>query len=461
MVAGEVRGGRRHRPGIARWAQPHVDLVELALGRLGREVAHQPLAEPGIVGGRGQRPRSVRVGVGGCVVDEHEVQVGAHGQLVRAELAQAQDDEGAARHHAVLRREPPLGRRQQGGHHHLGDVGQRARRGFGAGDPRQHLQAGLELPAVRPAAADVERVLQVARIAQPRAQLGREHGPVRQALEEVRREHGVEQVDMAAQMVGQAGRRPIRSASRFSSSGFARKQREQLHARRQAGQELVEQPKGRVAVGLVLQRGQQRRRQLGQQLARAGGARGADMAVMPGADAPRDRRRVLEPHAGQRLQRLGVVAGAGEDEAGAGAQVRLALEQGRVVALDREQRGRAPAAPVPPARRSRRRPRTSRNPARGRAAPGSAGRPPSAAGARARAAPDRPRSAPPTRPPRPSAARPGRRERHRSAAAAARPRGRPGSAAGSGRRTRSRGCRRGRPSGRGRGRGWCRSRDRR
>ena len=60
MVAGEVVERGRDRPGIAGGPQPHVDLVELPLGGLGGERADQPLAEPGVVGGGGERPRTVR-----------------------------------------------------------------------------------------------------------------------------------------------------------------------------------------------------------------------------------------------------------------------------------------------------------------------------------------------------------------------------------------------------------------
>ena len=135
------------------------------------------------------------------------------------------------------------------------------------------------------------------------------------------------------------GAAPIRSASRFSSSGFARSSensctpdgrpvRNSSNSRKAASRSGWSCSEVNSA-GVSSVRSSRARVD----------ARGADMAVMPGADAARDRRRVLEPHAGQCLQRLGVVAGAGEDEAGAGAQVRLALEQGGVVALHREQRG--------------------------------------------------------------------------------------------------------------------------
>ena len=115
-------------------------------------------------------------------------------------------------------------------------------------------------------------------------------------------------------------------------------QREDLHAGRQAGDELVEQPERGVGVGLLLERLEDRGMQLGQQLARPRAAGGADVAVVPAADAGRDGGRVLEAHRGEVGERVGIVAGAGEDEAAAGPEVGLALEQRRVVPLDRGQR---------------------------------------------------------------------------------------------------------------------------
>ena len=112
-------------------------------------------------------------------------------------------------------------------------------------------------------------------------------------------------------------------------------EREDLHARRQAGQELVEQAEGGIGVGLLLERAEERGRELGEELARPRAAGGADVAVVPGPHAGGDGGRVLEAHAGEGGDRARIVLRAGEDEAAAGPEVGLALEEGGVVALDR------------------------------------------------------------------------------------------------------------------------------
>ena len=87
----------------------------------------------------------------------------------------------------------------------------------------------------------------------------------------------------------------------------------------------------RLAEGL-----QQRRRQLGQPFARLGRKRRPVAAEMPAADDPADIARPLEAQLSQRVQRVGIVDVAGEDQvADAGGELRRRLEQRRVVALDR------------------------------------------------------------------------------------------------------------------------------
>ena len=276
-------------------------------------------------------------------------------------------------------------------------------------------------------------------------QLGRELLAIGQPLQEIRGEQGVEQVHMRAQIAREPGCSAHQVGEQAQQLRIGAQQREQLHARGQAGQELVEQAERRVAVRLVVQRVEERRHQLGQELAGAGRARGADVAVVPGANPGRDRRRVAKPHAGQRRQRVGIVVRAGEDEARPAAEVGLALEQGGVVALDREQRlahaclqlrrvGEAGEGGEPleiglalgqglglPVRHHLQAVlELAQEAVGGDQLLGGRGLDP----------------APPRR------ALPGRR---RSAASAAPARARPGSAAGSGRRTRSRECRPGRP----------------
>ena len=116
-------------------------------------------------------------------------------------------------------------------------------------------------------------------------------------------------------------------------------QREQLDAGRQAGEEGVEADQRLVGAAGLAEGLQQRRRQLGQPLARLGRLRRAVAAEMPAANDPADVARPLEAEARQRLQRVGIVDVAGEDEvADAGRKLRRRLEQRRIVALDGVQR---------------------------------------------------------------------------------------------------------------------------
>ena len=111
-------------------------------------------------------------------------------------------------------------------------------------------------------------------------------------------------------------------------------QREQLHARRQAVEEFVEADEGGVGIGGPGQGREQRRHQLGQELARALAARRTIAAMVPGAHHRGHPHGVLEAELAQGRERLGIVLAAGEHEIARGAQSRLLLEQLGIVALD-------------------------------------------------------------------------------------------------------------------------------
>src|SRR5690606_24637265 len=107
-------------------------------------------------------------------------------------------------------------------------------------------------------------------------------------------------------------------------------QREQLDARRQAFQELVEAQDRLVGAARLAEGLEQRRGELGQPLARLRRLRRAVAAEVPGADDATDVARPLEAEVGQRLQRVGIVDVAGEDEvADAGRKLGRRLEQRR------------------------------------------------------------------------------------------------------------------------------------
>ena len=218
---------------------------------------------------------------------------------------------------------------------------------------------------------------------------------VRQRLEEVGRQHGVEQVDIAAQEPGEAWGRSGEIGQQRQQARIGAEQREELHARRQAADELVEQAERRIGIGLSHQRLEDRRRQLGQQLAGPGAPRGADMAMVPVADPLRHRRRVLEAHSSSASASVsGWSLGAGEHQRPAAAEVGLLLEQGGIVVFD----GLQPAAHHPLEGSRIREAGEGREPGELgivlRQDLGLTGRPPSAAGARPSAGSGRPRSAP-------------------------------------------------------------------
>ena len=226
-------------------------------------------------------------------------------------------------------------------------------RGRAVDQAEQHLQPDLELPRLRPVAGGVELVLHVARPRQPALELVRERRGIGQRLEEVGRQHRLEQVDVAAEMAGKARGRAHQVADQREQPRVGAEQREQLHAGRQAADELVEAGERGIGIGLIGEAAQQARHQLGQQLARPGVARRAHVAVVPGADPGGDLRRLGEAHLGERRQRLRIVVGAGEHQGTAAAEIDAALEQRGVVALDAAQLvGRSPRS----ARRRRRTP---------------------------------------------------------------------------------------------------------
>ena len=95
----------------------------------------------------------------------------------------------------------------------------------------------------------------------------------------------------------------------------------------------------RVGIGGAAEDAQQFRHELGQDLARPLAARRADAAVMPAAHHRRDPRRLAEAEPRQRRQRLRVVLGAGEDEIAGSGEARRLLEQFGIMPLDRAEPG--------------------------------------------------------------------------------------------------------------------------
>ena len=109
-------------------------------------------------------------------------------------------------------------------------------------------------------------------------------------------------------------------------------QREQLDARRQAGQKPVEGDEGEIGIAALGERRQKRRHQLGEALAGPRRAGCGIAAEMPAAHRRRELAWLAEAHRRQGLDGLGIIAGAGEDEAaGLGREPARLLEERRIM----------------------------------------------------------------------------------------------------------------------------------
>ncbi len=172
-----------------------------------------------------------------------------------------------------------------GGDHAFGQqrVGAaRLRGGDGAGE---HAHADQELLLVGEEARAVQRRLEIAGA----FQLGGDHrlevGAVGQAAEEAGVEHGVEHAPALAQDAGEPGRGAHDGGDHLEQGRLLLQEREQLHARRQLGEEAVEADEGEIGIGGLGERLDQHRLHLGEQLAGARAAHGRVAPVMPAADA--------------------------------------------------------------------------------------------------------------------------------------------------------------------------------
>ena len=120
--------------------------------------------------------------------------------------------------------------------------------------------------------------------------------------------------------------------------GIAMQQAEELHARRQPGQQRIEAAQRLVGVRLAPAGGEQSGHQRGQQLARPLAAGGPGAAMVPAAHHGGDARRVAKPDPAERRQRAGVVLHAGEDQIAIarkpfGGKPRRAFEEAAVMLL--------------------------------------------------------------------------------------------------------------------------------
>ena len=102
LVARETADLGGERPGAARRAQPHIDVVERAVIGLRGQRIDQPLGQAGEILRAVERTLAVRFGVLVVeIVDQDQVEIGTRGHLAPAELAHGQHRGLLAAHMAV------------------------------------------------------------------------------------------------------------------------------------------------------------------------------------------------------------------------------------------------------------------------------------------------------------------------------------------------------------------------
>ena len=289
LIAAKAGERRRDRAGLARRPEAHVNLVKPALGGGRRQGVDQALGKAGEVVARRERLGAV-AGVEAliAIVDEDQVQIGAHRHLAAAQLAEAEDRQLGAGQAAVGLGEFLQDRLGERGDDAIGDVAQRpAGLGQGVG-VAQDLHADLELAVVGPAPRQVEHVLEVPSPREPPRQLLVHGRAARRPGVEVGRQDGIQQARVAAQVIGESRRRAHDLGQQVEQVRVGVQQGEQLHPGGQAGEELVELDQGGVRVGRAAQGLEQGRHQLGQELAGPGAARRAVAAVVPAAHQAED-----------------------------------------------------------------------------------------------------------------------------------------------------------------------------
>ena len=397
LVVDEGLQLRGDRPLLPRRPQPHVDLVQRALGGRRRQRADQALRQARVVLLRRQRPRAVRLRRRVVeVVDEDEVEIGGGGHLAPAELAHGDDGRAAARHLPVRAHQLALDGALQRIDQPLGEQRVGAAGLVGLDGARQHAHADEELLLAADDARAVEHVLDVVLAVadlggdEPVELLGR-----RQHAERARIEHGIEQPAAARQDARQARRRAHDVGEQPQQRRIGAQQREQLHAGRQLGEEAVEAGQRAVGIGGVGERRDQQRLHLGEAFARARRAHGRIAAVMPAADDGQHLGGLREAHLLQRRDGARIVLLAGEHHVDAArrsapARPRTAPRSASAPSRAARSAARENVAVSGIARRTAR----SFRAAPDRPAPrASARRRPSAAGARCGAGRGRPRSA--------------------------------------------------------------------
>ena len=294
MVDAEAVEMGRHRPLVAGRAQAHVDIVEHALGGQAVMAAIRRWVRRAIILVEAERTGAIRpLGTGRMIIDEDEIEIGRRRHLAAAKLAQRQ-------HGACARATRPWrsamsfstadsSRCDQD----LGQCRRRRRRPrrrspFPTGRGRRRGTA-CSLPITRARSITSSRACLAGDAPRPpgtRSPPWRGKGPKKPAVE-----HGVEHLGATA-TAARRGAAPSRGSWRSDREArIGLEQREQLHARRQAGEKPVEGDEGVIGIaGSRASADSKRRHQLGQKLAGARAAGRGIAAEMPAAHRRRQLR---------------------------------------------------------------------------------------------------------------------------------------------------------------------------
>ena len=199
---------------------------------------------------------------------------------------------------------------------------------------RQQPGRNQELLLLRNDAGAFDHFLIVARLGKKRVDLSDQHRRPPHLVVEGRVDQRVHHMGAVDDRFGHARCRGEQLHQQVAQLPMGAQQREQLHARWQPPEEIVEPLEGEVGIAGARDGGQQRRQQFGQVGAGRRCTRGAIAAIVPLADRCRHCRGLVESHFGQRLERCRVVVATGENEIAAVGAQRFAFgEQFAVVVL--------------------------------------------------------------------------------------------------------------------------------
>ena len=274
------------------------------------------------------------------IIDEDEIEIGGRRHLAAAKLAHGDDGAAAARNHAVaLERYRSSTASCSRSQHDIGKIGKGAARLGRAHRFGQDADADAEHLLLGDDARAVDRLLERRARGHGRGDHGlRSPLGVGSGAEEAGIEHRIEHLGPAAQFARPAAA-PCRESWRSDRAGcgLALSSEKSCTPAGRPARNRSKAMKAWSASPVRGKRGQQRRHEFGQKLAGAGAAGRGIAAEMPAADRRRQSRSPGgSPCAVKRLDGLGIILAAGEDEAaGLGAEFRRILEQRRIMALHR------------------------------------------------------------------------------------------------------------------------------